>query len=171
MGLPVTGILSLIDYYRQLQHAQETGLSEEAYNRQMGELQSRVNTPENMNRFEDNLRDMEYGTIDPAVSYYVGPDTPDSERSRLNDMFLPRRLESIPVESNFTPAQLDALRDRIYGITPEVGPRQEDQEIVRGIMGAGGDYMPRGGGKEAFSASMEDVEQYLRGGIVGRRRA
>jgi len=154
------------------------GISQEEYDRQMGEMQSRVNTPENMSRFENNLRDMEYGTIDPAASYYVGPDAADSERSRLNELMLPRRLESLPVESSFTPAQLDALRERIYGVTPEVGPQQQEEPFVMPgpggdymPQGAGGDFMPQGGGKDAFSTSMYDVEQYLRGGVVGRRRA
>ena len=147
-------------------------MSQDEYDRRMTDLSARTSTPEYAATFENNMRDMEYGTIDPAASYYVGPDAADSERSRLNDIFLPRRLESIPVESNFTPAQLDALRERIYGVTPEVGPQQEPSQAPgSGFSGAGGDFMPRGGGKEAFSSSMDDIEQYLRGGVVGRRRA
>jgi hypothetical protein len=126
---------------------------------------------------------MEYGTVNPASSYYVGPDAVDSERSRLNEAMLPRRLESVPVESNFTPAQLDALRERIYGITPEVGPQQESV-FTSGpggefspVGGAGGDFMPQdsggfmpqGGGKNDFDVQQE-YEQYLRGGLIQRRR-
>jgi len=154
------------------------GISQEEYDRQMAALSAQLNTPENAGRFENTIRDMEYGTIDPAASYYVGPDAADSERSRLNELMLPRRLESVPVESNFTPAQLDALRERIYGTQEQIGPQQDEAPFVMPgpggdymPQGAGGDFMPRGGGKDAFSASMEDVEQYLRGGVVGRRRA
>jgi len=151
----------------------ENQLSQEEYDKQMAALSAKTSTPESQLRFENRLRDMEYGTIDPAASYYVGPDAADSERSRLNELMLPRRLESVPVESNFTPAQLDALRERIYGVTPEVGPQQEPSQAPggSGFGGAGGDFMPQGGGKSIFDATYADVEQYLRGGVVGRRRA
>jgi hypothetical protein len=151
------------------------GISQEDYDRQMAALNAQVNTPENMTRFENTVRDMEYGTINPASSYYVGPDALDSERSKFNETMLPRRLESVPVESNFTPAQLDALRDRIYGITPEVGPQQQEAPFVMPgpggdymPQGAGGDFMPQGGGKGNFD--IEEYEQYLRGGLIQRRR-
>jgi hypothetical protein len=163
---------------RRLYNNGPQGISDEEYDRQMADIRERTSTPEYKDRFENTLRDETYGTIDPAVSYYVGPDAADSERSRLNELMLPRKLESLPVESNFTPAQLDALRERIYGVTPEVGPQQQEAPFVMPgpggeymPQGAGGDFMPQGGGKDAFSASMYDVEQYLRGGVVGRRRA
>jgi hypothetical protein len=152
------------------------GISQEDYDRQMAALNAQVNTPENMTRFENTVRDMEYGTINPTSSYYVGPDTEDSERFKFNETMLPRRLESVPVESNFTPAQLDALRDRIYGITPEVGPQQQEAPFVMPgpggdymPQGAGGDFMPQGGGKVDFDVQQE-YEQYLRGGLIQRRR-
>ena len=154
------------------------GISQEEYDRQMGEMQSRVNTPENLNRFENNLRDMEYGTIDPAFSRFVGPQELDSARDRAGEYHLPRALESMPVQSNFTPMELEAIRASMYGNATEVGPQQREEPFVMPgpggdymPQGAGGDFMPQGGGKEAFSASMEDIEQYLRGGVVGRRRA
>ena len=157
------------------------GIDQATYDQQMADMQARTSTPEYAATFENNMRDMEYGTIDPAASYYVGPDAADSERSRLNEMLLPRRLESIPVESNFTPAQLDALRDRIYGVTPEVGPQQEPSQAPggSGFGGAGGDFMPQGGGdyipqnggsKDGFTGGLADIEQYLRGGLIQRRR-
>jgi len=163
------------------QYPQGIDLQEEE--RLMEEIRARANSPEGVARFEDRMRDMEYGTINPASSYYVGPDAVDSERSKFNETMLPRRLESIPVESNFTPAQLDALRERIYGITPEVGPQQElvfpsdpGGEFAP-VGGAGGDFMPQdsggfmpqGGGKDNFDVQQE-YEQYLRGGLIQRRR-
>ena len=165
----------LSDYYAEKPYYDsrpENQLSQDAYNQQMAELNAKTNTPESQTRFEDTVRDLNYGTTNPIDNWYVGPQTEDSERFKLNETMLPRRLESIPVESSFTPAQLDALRERIYGVTPEVGPQQEPSQAPgSGFSGAGGDFMPRGGGKEAFSASMDDIEQYLRGGVVGRRRA
>ena len=175
MAIPFFGIASLINSIEQMKRLRENGISEDEYNRQMGELQSRVNTPENMNKFENNLRDMDYGTVEPVAPWYVGPQTEDSERFKLGEAMLPRRLESLPVESNFTPEQLQALRSMFYGNQEQIGPQQDVVDSVRNSdftpRGAGGDFMPQGGGKDAFSASMEDVEQYLRGGIVGRRRA
>jgi len=150
--------------------------------RLMEEIRARANSPAGIAKFENNVRDMEYGTINPASSFYVGPDTEDSERFKLNETMLPRRLDSVPVESNFTPAQLEALRDRIYGTQEQVGPQQELSGPGGGFVpvgGAGGDFMPQGGGdfmpggyeKNPFDVEFEDVQQYLRGGVVGRRRA
>jgi len=149
--------------------------------RLMEEIRARANSPAGIAKFENNVRDMEYGTINPASSFYVGPDTEDSERFKLNETMLPRRLDSVPVESNFTPAQLEALRDRIYGTQEQVGPQQELSGPGGGfapVGGAGGDFMPQGGGgfmpqdggygKNNFD--IEEYEQYLRGGLIQRRR-
>ena len=144
--------------------------------RQIEEIRARANSPESVARFENTMRDMEYGTINPASSYYVGPDTEDSERFKLNETMLPRRLESVPVESNFTPAQLEALRDRIYGTQEQIGPQQNEAPLVTPgsggeftpVGGAGGDFMPQSGGKNNFD--IEEYEQYLRGGLTGYRR-
>jgi len=174
MGLPVTGILSLIEYFDQMKRMRETGLSENAYNQQMADLNASTNRPGGLERFEDRLRDMDYGTVEPVAPWYVGPQTEDSERFKLNETMLPRRLESLPVESNFTPEQLQALRAMFYGTQEQIGPQQEDVPSVRNSdfsPTGGGDFMPQGGGKSMFDASYEDVEQYLRGGVVGRRMA
>jgi hypothetical protein len=168
---------------RRLYNNGPQGIDLKEEERLMADMQARTNSPEGVARFENTMRDMEYGTINPASSYYVGPDALDSERSKFNETMLPRRLESVPVESNFTPAQLDALRERIYGITPEVGPQQESV-FTSGpggefspVGGAGGDFMPQdsggfmpqGGGKNDFDVQQE-YEQYLRGGLIQRRR-
>jgi len=155
------------------------GMSQEEYDRQMADMQARINTPEYAAAFEDRVRNMEYGTIKPTSSFYVGPDAEDSERFKFNETMLPRRLESVPVESNFTPAQLEILRDRIYGTQEQVGPQQESSgpggefAPVGGAGGdfmpqGGGDFMPQGGGKGNFD--IEEYEQYLRGGLIQRRR-
>jgi len=145
--------------------------------RKMEEIRSRANSPEGVAQFENTMRDMEYGTVNPASFFYVGPDTEDSERFKLNETMLPRRLDSVPVESNFTPAQLEILRDRIYGTQEQTGPQQElvfpsgpgGEYMPQG--GAGGDFMPQDGGygKDEFDVQQE-YEQYLRGGLIQRRR-
>jgi len=170
MALPLTGILSLVDYIQQLRDMRNTANSytEADDAKRIAEMQASMNTPEYMRRFENNLRDMEYGTIEPIVPWYVGPQTEDSERFKLGETMLPRRLDALPVESTFTPEQLDAIRQSMYGNAPEVGPQREEPFVMPG---PGGGYMPRGNEKSAFDASLEDIEQYLRGGIVGRRRA
>jgi len=152
------------------------GISQEEYDQQMADMSARVNTPENASRFENYLRNLDFGTISPVDSNYVGPQTEDSVRFQLGEAMLPRVLESVPVESNFTPAQLEALRDRIYGTQEQIGPQQEAPFVMPGPGGddmpqGGGGFMPQGGGKGIFDAEFEDVQQYLRGGVVGRRRA
>ncbi len=145
--------------------------------RQMEEIRARTNSPEGIARFENNMRDMEYGTINPVDPQYVGPQTEDSVTFQLGEAMLPRRLDSVPVESNFTPAQLELLRDRIYGTQEQTGPQQElvfpsgpgGEYMPQG--GAGGDFMPQDGGygKDEFDVQQE-YEQYLRGGLIQRRR-
>ena len=146
------------------------------------EIRARANSPEGIARFEDRMRDMEYGTIAPVDSQYVGPQTEDSVTFQLGEAMLPRRLDSVPVESNFTPAQLEVLRDRIYGTQEQIGPQQETPFVMPGPggddmpQGGGGympqdsgGYMPQGGGKDDFDVQQE-YEQYLRGGLIQRRR-
>ena len=160
------------------------GMSQEEYDRQMADMRARTNSPEGIARFENTMRDMEYGTINPVDPQYVGPQTEDSVTFQLGEAMLPRRLDSVPVESNFTPAQLEVLRDRIYGTQEQTGPQQEAPFVMPGPGGddmpqggAGGDFMPQGGGgfmpqgggKDDFDVQQE-YEQYLRGGLIQRRR-
>jgi len=155
------------------------GISQEEYDRQMADLNASTNRPGGMERFEDTLRDMEYGTITPTSHRFSGPQTEDSVTFQLGETMLPRSLESVPVESNFTPAQLEALRDRIYGTQEQTGPQQDEAPLV--TPGSGGDFMPQGGGgympqDSGFGGGgkgnfdIEEYEQYLRGGLIQRRR-
>lgn len=50
-----------------------SGISEEDYNQQMASLSAQTNLPGGQERFEDYLRDLDYGTITPVDSQYVGP--------------------------------------------------------------------------------------------------
>ena len=50
-----------------------SGISEEDYNQQMASLSAQTNLPGGQERFEDYLRDLDYGTITPVDSKYVGP--------------------------------------------------------------------------------------------------
>jgi hypothetical protein len=160
------------------------GISQEEYDRQMADMQARISTPEYAAMFENRMRDDAYGTINPVDPQYVGPQTEDSVTFQLGEAMLPRRLDSVPVESNFTPAQLEILRDRIYGTQEQTGPQQEAPFVMPGPGGeympqggAGGDFMPQdsggfmpqGGGKDEFDVQQE-YEQYLRGGLIQRRR-
>jgi len=170
---------------RALYDNEPKAMSQEEYDRQMADMQARTSTPEYAAAFENNMRNMEYGTVDPVDPQYVGPQTEDSERFKLGEAMLPRRLESVPVESNFTPEQLEALRDRIYGTQEQTGPQQElvfpsgSGSEFTPVGGAGGDFMPQGGGdfmpqdggygKDEFDVQQE-YEQYLRGGLIQRRR-
>jgi len=130
------------------------GISQEEYDRQMADLSASVNRPGGIERFENYLRDLDFGTIDGQL----------------------------PVESNFTPLQLEALERALVGGGFEVGPQPDVPDVSRnpdftpqgggsGFMPQGGDFMPGGYEKNPFETSYEDVEQYLRGGVVGRRRA
>jgi len=153
----------------------ENQISQEEYDRQMAEMQKGMNTPEYKEKFENILRDDTYGTIDPAFSRFVGPQELDSARDRAGEYNLPRALESMPVQSNFTPMELEAIRVGMYGNAPEVGPQQESVFIsgpggdFTPVGGAGSDFMPQGGGKGEFDIQTE-YEQYLRGGLTGYRR-
>lgn len=159
----------LTDYYAQQPYyanRPENRLNEDTYNQQMADLSAQVNTPESMARFEDTLRNMDYGTIDPSFSRFMGPQELGSARDRMNELNLPVDLGSIPVQSNFTPMELEAIRSGIYGNAPETGPQPEEPFVMPG---PGGDFMPRGNDKNNFDVQQE-YEQYLRGGLTGYRR-
>ena len=112
----------------------ENRLSEEEYEKQMAELSAQVNRPGNLENFEDRLRDMEYGTINPNDPRYVGP------------------------SGEYDQSRLDAEYDFSNSIS----------DFQPGLNDPTGDNMPQGGGKGNFD--IEEYEQYLRGGLIQRRR-
>ena len=135
----LTGQYGMQHYYES---RPENQLSEEEYNRQMAELSAQVNRPGNLENFEDRLRDMEYGTINPNDPRYVGP-SGEYDQSRLD------------AEYDFS----NSLSDYRTGVSE---PTDADMSQDRS------NDMPQGGGKGEFD--IDDIEQYLRGGIVGRNR-
>ena len=125
------------DYYGQKLHYDsrpENQLSKEEYEKQMAELSAQVNRPGNLENFEDRLRDMEYGTINPNDPRYVGP------------------------SEEYDQSRLDAEYDFMSSLS----------DFQPGLNDPTGDNMPQGGGKGEFD--IDDIEQYLRGGVVGRTR-
>ena len=113
----------------------ENRLSEEEYEKQMAELSAQVNRPGNLENFEDRLRDMEYGTINPNDPRYVGP------------------------SGEYDQSRLDAEYDFSNSIS----------DFQPGLNDPTGNNMPQGGGKNEFDVQ-EEYEQYLRGGLIQRRR-
>jgi hypothetical protein len=158
------------------------GISQEEYNQQMADLNASTNRPGAIDRFENYLRDADYGTIIPNAQNFTGPQTEDSQAFQFGSDTFPVTVGQLPVESNFTPLQLEALERALVGGGFEVGPQPDVPDTPRrpdftpegsgsGFMPQGGDFMPGGYEKNPFETSYEDVEQYLRGGVVGRRRA
>jgi len=159
------------------------GISQEEYDRQMADLGASTNRPGAIDRFENYLRDADYGTIDQNAQSFRGPQAEDSQAFQFGSDTFPVTVGQLPVESNFTPLQLEALERALVGGGFEVGPQPDVPDTLRrpdftpegsgsGFMPqGGGDFMPQGGGKSLFDAEFEDVQQYLRGGVVGRRRA
>ena len=151
------------------------GLSQEEYDRQMAELSAQVNAPGAVNKFENYLRDADYGTISPNAQNFTGPQAEDSPAFTYSSDTFPVTVGQLPVESNFTPLQLEALERALLGGGFEVGPQPDAPDTPRKPdftpQGAGGEFVPGGYEKNPFDTSYEEVEQYLRGGVVGRRRA
>lgn len=130
----LTGQYGMQHYYES---RPENQLSEEEYNRQMAELSEQVNRPGNLENFEDRLRDMEYGTINPNDPRYVGP------------------------SGEYDPSRLDAE----YAFE-----NTSLSDFQPGLNDPTGDNMPQDGGYGKNEFDIDDIEQYLRGGIVGRNR-
>ena len=158
------------------------GISQEEYDRQMAELSAQVNAPGAVNKFENYLRDADYGTISPNAQNFTGPQAEDSNAFQYGSDTFPVTVGQLPSESNFTPLQLEALERALLGGGFEVGPQPDVPDTPRrpdftpegsgsGYMPSGGDFMPGGYEKNPFDVEFEDVQQYLRGGVVGRRRA
>jgi hypothetical protein len=129
----LTGQYGMQHYYES---RPENQLSEEEYNRQMAELSAQVNRPGNLENFEDRLRDMEYGTINPNDPRYVGP------------------------SGEYDQSRLDAEYDFSNSIS----------DFQPGLNDPAGDNMPQDGGYGKNNFDIEEYEQYLRGGLIQRRR-
>lgn len=151
--------------------------------RLMADLSASVNRPGGLERFENYLRDMEYGTIAPNAQNFTGPQAEDSQAFAYGSDSFPVTVGQLPAQSNFTPEQLAVLEQMLLGKSADMGPQLDAPDTPRKPdftpQGAGGEFMPQGGGdfmpggyeKNPFDVEFEDVQQYLRGGVVGRRRA
>jgi len=145
--------------------------------RLMADLSASVNRPGGLERFENYLRDMEYGTIAPNAQNFTGPQAEDSQAFAYGSDSFPVTVGQLPAESNFTPEQLTVLEQMLLGKSADMGPQLDAPDTPRKPdftpQSAGSDFMPQGGdfggGKGNFD--IDDIEQYLRGGVVGRRRA
>ena len=166
------------------------GISQEEYDQQMADLSARVNAPGAVDRFENNLRDADYGTISPNAQNFTGPQAEDSHVFQYGSDTFPVTVGQLPVESNFTPLQLEALERALLGGGFEVGPQPDVPDTPRrpdftpegsgsGFMPqdsggympqGGGDFMPQDGGYGKNNFDIEEYEQYLRGGLIQRRR-
>jgi hypothetical protein len=151
------------------------GISPEEYDRQMAELSAQVNAPGSVDRFENYLRDADYGTIDQNAKSFRGPQAEGSYASQYAADSFPVTVGQLPVESNFTPEQLADLEQYLLGKSADMGPQPDAPDTPRKPdftpQGAGGEFMPSGYEKNPFNTSYEEIEQYLSGGVVGRRRA
>ena len=103
----------------------ENQLSEEEYNTQMAELNAKVNKPDSVERFENYLRDLNFGTQVPGQGKFVGALPED------NAIFQ-NRVENLAYDLNTEPTSgvpegldLERLRNTIYGTNPLVGPPEE----------------------------------------------
>jgi len=151
--------------------------------RLMADLSASVNRPGGLERFENYLRDMEYGTIAPNAQNFTGPQAEDSQAFAYGSDSFPVTVGQLPAQSNFTPEQLAVLEQMLLGKSADMGPQLDAPDTPRKPdftpQGAGGEFMPQGGAdfmpggyeKNPFDVEFEDVQQYLRGGVVGRRRA
>lgn len=143
--------------------------------RQIEEIKARANSPAGIAAFENNMRDMEYGTVDPIDPQYVGPQTEDSQAFQYGSDTFPVTVGQLPSESNFTPRQLEVLEQMLLGKNADMGPQPDAPDTPRRPdftpESSGSGYMPQDGGygKNAFDVQQE-YEQYLRGGLIQRRR-
>jgi hypothetical protein len=152
------------------------GISQEDYDQQMAALSAQVNAPGSVNKFENYLRDLDYGTITPNAQNFMGPQAEDSQAFQYGTDSFPVTVGQLPAQSNFTPEQLAVLEQLILGKSADMGPQPDAPDTPRRPdftpQGAGEGFMPQdggaGGGKSEFN--IDDIEQYLRGGVVGRNR-
>jgi len=151
------------------------GISQEEYDRQMADLSAQVNAPGSVEKFENYLRDADYGTIDQNAKNFTGPQAEGGYASQYAADSFPVTVGQLPAQSNFTPEQLEILEQMLLGKSADMGPQLDAPDTPRKPdftpQSAGSDFMPQDGGygKDEFDIQAE-YEQYLRGGIVGRNR-
>jgi hypothetical protein len=159
------------------------GISQEEYDRQMADLSAQVNAPGSVEKFENYLRDADYGTISPNAQNFTGPQAEDSQAFAYGSDSFPVTVGQLPTESNFTPEQLAVLEQMLLGKSADMGPQLDAPDTPRKPdftpQSAGGEFMPQdsggfmpqdgGYGKGEFDVQQE-YEQYLRGGLIQRRR-
>lgn len=176
-GYDLQDAQAVSDYYAQKPYYDsrpENRMDNATYDQQMAELSAQVNTPESMARFEDTLRDLDYGTIDTIGNQrFVGPNSENSDAFKYYEETFPVAVRQLPSESNFTPTQLEALERSLVGNSFEVGPQLDVSDIPRRPdftpEGSGSGFLPQGNDKNNFDVQQE-YEQYLRGGLTGYRR-
>jgi hypothetical protein len=150
------------------------GISQEDYDRQMASLSAEVNAPGAVEKFENYLRDADYGTITPNAQNFIGPYAEDSQAFQYGSDSFPVTVGQLPTQSNFTPEQLERLEQILLGNSADMGPQPDAPDTPRKPdftpQGAGSDFMPQDGGYGKNNFDVEEYEQYLRGGLIQRRR-
>ena len=121
----------------------ENRLSEEEYDKQMQMLRDLTNSPTGQAKFENFMRDMDYGTQIPEQSALVGP-LEEYSNQYMND------------EYDFS----NSISDYRTGVSDSTDTDMSQDRS---------NDMPQGGGKGEFDIQAE-YEQYLRGGLIQRRR-
>jgi len=96
------------------------------YDPNVGDFVQSLNPiPVNSARFENTVRDMQYGTQVPGQGKFVGALPEDNAIFQSNVSNLPYELNSIPIDGMPQDLDIDRLRSVIYGPAPEVGPQPE----------------------------------------------
>jgi hypothetical protein len=176
MALPVLGIASLVDYIQQLRDMQNiaNNYSQEEDDYRMDKIRQSAN--DNADVFENNVRDMNYGTIDPNSQYFNGPqpeysqsyendaydlgnslsdflspnppvyDDPNSDDSDLQNG--PFGGSNLPVYDDPDSDDSDLQNGPFGGSNLPVydDPNSDDSDLQNGPFGGGGVFMPQNGG-------------------------
>ena len=99
-------------------------MSDTDYEANMEALRQSTNSPEAANRYENNVRDMNYGTQIPGQGKFVGALPENNAIFQSNVSNLPYELKSTPVSGapdDFDPALLASI---MRGGSEEVGPQE-----------------------------------------------
>lgn len=166
-------------------------MSDADYEASMEALRQSANTPEAANRYENNVRDMNYGTQIPGQGKYVGPLPEDNPIFDAQVSNLPYDLKSTPVSG--TPEGFDPnlLASIMRGGSEEVGPQENySQQRLDAEYDFGSDFsdylgkpngdiapidfggtmdygdMFGGGGGGKLEAMLQAQDEYKRGGQI-----